>query len=184
MNYIKFRNSLFFTKKSFATLFCGISNNSLIFRARMNFFSRERAFKNANSNIFVFKSPGFVSRTVSLFPRGYPFESLAKANSRWKVISVYGARLISYRSRIFIAATRTRARICARMPARGTTRGCGREIEYDRKGGKTQRPRYFVEGLNRAGDEANVGSATVHTLCFTNCGTEETDIPLSRLFLQ
>jgi len=94
-----------------------------------------------------------VSRTVSLFPRGYPSESLAKANSRWKVISVYGGRLISYRSRIFIAATRTCERICAWMPARGATRGCGREIEYDRKGGKTQWPRYFVEGLNRAGTE-------------------------------
>lgn len=129
-----------------------------------------------------------MSRTVLLFPQGYPSESLAKANSRWKVISVYGARLISYRSRIFIAATRTRTRayLCMRMPARGTTRGCGREIEYDRKGGKTQWPRYFAKGLNRAGTGANIGSATVHTLCFINCGTEETDIipPLSRFFLQ
>lgn len=116
-----------------------------------------------------------MSRTVSSFPRGYPSESLAKANSRWKVISVYGARLISYRSRIFIAATRTRAYL--RTDARGTTRGCGREIEYDRKGGKTQWPRHFVEGLESGGNEANVSSATPCTLCFINCGTEETDIP-------
>lgn len=106
-------------------------------------------------------------RTVSLSPRGYPSESLAKANSRPKVISVYGARLISYRSRIFIAAD---TRVCARM--RGPTRGCDREIEYDRKGGKTQWPRYFAEGLKptgrrRSGCEL---SATAHTPCFINCG--------------
>lgn len=129
----------------------------------MYFFPREKwRLKNASScYIFVFKSPA-LCRAQSRFHcsrGGYPSESLAKANSRRKVISVYGARLISYRSRIFITATRRAARartcVCARDTPHGcSTRGCGREIEYDRKGGKTQWPRYFAEGLNHAGAES------------------------------
>lgn len=117
-----------------------------------------------------------MSRTVSLFPRGYPSESLAKANSRWKVISVYGARLISYRSRIFIAATRTRAYLCMDACARNDTRLRPRD-RIRSEGWKNTVAAVFCGRVELGRDRANAGSATVHTLCFINCGMEETDIP-------
>jgi len=118
-----------------------------------------------------------VSRTVLLFPRGYPSESLAKANSRWKVISVCGARLISYRSRIFIAATRTRAYLCTDVCARNDTRLRPRD-RIRSEGWKNTVAAVFCGRVESGGD----GSATMHTLCFINCSMEKSWYPLLRLF--
>lgn len=107
---------------------------------------------------------------------GYPSESLAKANSRRKVISVYGARLISYRSRIFIAATRcyARTRVClsgypARMP---DTRLRPRD-RIRSEGWKNTVAAVFCRRVESCGDGEYgcIGSATAHTPCFINCGS-------------
>lgn len=106
-----------------------------------------------------------MSRTVSLFPRGYPFESLAKANSRRKVISVYDARLISYHSHIFIATAHTRTYLCMDACARNDTRLWPRD-RIRSEGWKNTVAAVFYERVESGGDEANVGSATVcaHTV--------------------
>lgn len=148
----------------------------------MYFFPREKwRLKNASScYIFVFKSPA-LCRAQSRFHcsrGGYPSESLAKANSRRKVISVYGTRLISYRSRIFITATRraVRARTC--VCARDTPHGCPdtRLRPRDRirsEGWKNTVAAVFCRRVESCGggEYGCIGLATAHTPCFINCGS-------------
>ena len=145
----------------------------LFFEYAYIFFLREMAFKNANScYTFVFKSLA-LCRVRFHCSRGAILSNHSLRLIR-KVISVYGARLISYRSHIFIATTHTRAYLCTDACARNDTRLWPRD-RIRSEGWKNTVAAVFCERVESSEDEANVGSATVHTLCIINCDTKETD---------